>query len=312
MGPKAPKAVAIKRVLLLLEKLEGALLRSVAQLTQALNRLQASRVLATRNDLALVLHQILLLEATGRVLGGSVPNLGLGANSHLRTTHHHCILTIAASRVVTTSVLAVLTSSGIVATVLTSLGHSILRLNKLRVRSAGVLIFLPLRLRHFPPGLTDLARNTHNIALQFGILLQNLRAHFSSKLHIAIRTTLLATLLCALTTFLRCLTSLTTLALTTDRHILNIFKLFLHLRNVITTTVVIRVVRVVIVVIGIIHIVRIGVVVIEVRTSVLVICVVLVVLVVRLLVVLCVFLTTTDNTDFFTGTNRYCSHSTSS
>ena len=202
MGPKAPKAVEIKRVLFLLEKLEGALLCNITHLAELLDSLQASRVLTARDDLALVLHQVLLLEAAGCMFGRTVPNLGLGAHSHLRTTHHHCILTVAASRVVTTSVTAVLARHTIIATVLTSLGHSILRLNKLRKGVAGVLIFLPLSFRHLSPGLTNLARNTYHIALQFGILLQNLRAHLRSKLHVAIRTTLLTTLLCAFATLL--------------------------------------------------------------------------------------------------------------
>jgi len=100
---------------MLLEKSKLTLLGSVPQLTQTLDSLEASGVLATRNNLTLVLHEILLLQTTGSVLGRAVPDLSLGSNSDLRTTHHvHRVsvilagilaihLTILASHVTTTS-----------------------------------------------------------------------------------------------------------------------------------------------------------------------------------------------------------------
>ena len=82
-----------------MEQLEGALLRLVALGEQLLDSLLASGVLLLRNDATLLgLHQILLGEATGSVLGSAVVNLGLGANSdHLAT--HHGVVAILTSRV---------------------------------------------------------------------------------------------------------------------------------------------------------------------------------------------------------------------
>jgi len=71
----------------LAEQRELALLGGVAHRTEALDGLQAGRVLLPRNNAAaLGHHQILLLQATGRVLCGPVVNLCLGAGrefSHL-------------------------------------------------------------------------------------------------------------------------------------------------------------------------------------------------------------------------------------
>jgi hypothetical protein len=87
--------------LLLLKKLEGALLGDVAQLLQLLDSLLARSVLLARNDATLLgLHQVLLGQATGSVLGSAVVNLSLGADSHLRTTNHVvAIVAILASNV---------------------------------------------------------------------------------------------------------------------------------------------------------------------------------------------------------------------
>ncbi len=72
----------------LLEQLEGTLLGLVALAGQVLQSLLAgSHLLATDNAAMLVLNEILLLQTTGGVLGSSVENLGLGANSHLKFRH---------------------------------------------------------------------------------------------------------------------------------------------------------------------------------------------------------------------------------
>jgi len=65
----------------LVEQAEGALLGLVALAGQVLQGLLAGHHLAAAYDAAvLVLDEILLLEATGGVLGGAVENLSLGAN----------------------------------------------------------------------------------------------------------------------------------------------------------------------------------------------------------------------------------------
>lgn len=51
-------------------------------------------MLAAAHDLALVAHQILLGQSTGRVLRRSVPNLGLGARGNLGTAHHRGVVAI--------------------------------------------------------------------------------------------------------------------------------------------------------------------------------------------------------------------------
>ncbi len=52
-----------------------------------LESLEASGVFTLGNDATLLgLHQILLGETTGSVLGSSMPDLRLGANSHHSTT----------------------------------------------------------------------------------------------------------------------------------------------------------------------------------------------------------------------------------
>ena len=95
---------------MLFKELELTFLGRIAQLTQTLDSLEASSVLATRHNLALVLHQVLLGQTTGSVLGRAVVHLRLGANCHLRTTHHihvvatsAVILTVLASHVATTT-----------------------------------------------------------------------------------------------------------------------------------------------------------------------------------------------------------------
>lgn len=73
----------------LLKKLEGTLLGYIAQLLELLDCLQAGSVLPAADDATdLGLHQILLREATGRMMGGAVEYLGLGADSDLGSTIH--------------------------------------------------------------------------------------------------------------------------------------------------------------------------------------------------------------------------------
>lgn len=76
------------RSLLLLKKLEGALLGNIASLLQLLQGLEARGVLLLGYNAALAsLHQILLGQATGSVLGRSVKHLGLRARSHHSASH---------------------------------------------------------------------------------------------------------------------------------------------------------------------------------------------------------------------------------
>jgi hypothetical protein len=75
------------RSLLLLKKLEGTLLGDITSLLELLESLEASSVFLLGNDATLSgLHQILLGQTTGSVLGSSVPDLGLGASSNHLTT----------------------------------------------------------------------------------------------------------------------------------------------------------------------------------------------------------------------------------
>lgn len=68
---------------LLAEQLEGALLGHIAELAEALDRLLARRVLLlAHNATRLRLHQVLLRQTTGRVLGRAVENLGRAARGH--------------------------------------------------------------------------------------------------------------------------------------------------------------------------------------------------------------------------------------
>jgi len=74
---------------LLFEQLERALLGDIARLLELLDRLLARGVLLLGNDAALLgLHQVLLGQATGSVLGRAVPHLRLGANSGHLAAHH--------------------------------------------------------------------------------------------------------------------------------------------------------------------------------------------------------------------------------
>lgn len=100
----------------LLEQLEGALLGYVAELAQAQDGLLASGLLAAADDAsALGLDQILLLQATGSVLGGAVEDLGLGAQGlDLGATLHGGV---------------VLTSAAVFAAGATSRSHSFLFVN---------------------------------------------------------------------------------------------------------------------------------------------------------------------------------------
>jgi hypothetical protein len=77
------------RSLLLLKELERALLGDIARLLELLDRLLARGVLLLGNDATLLgLHQVLLGQATGSVLGRAVPHLRLGANSGHLAAHH--------------------------------------------------------------------------------------------------------------------------------------------------------------------------------------------------------------------------------
>ena len=100
----------------LLEQLEGALLGYVAELAQAQDGLLASGLLAAADDAsALGLDQILLLQATGSVLGSAVEHLGLGTQGlDLGATHH---------------VGVVLASATVLAAGATSRSHSFLFVN---------------------------------------------------------------------------------------------------------------------------------------------------------------------------------------
>ena len=96
----------IKHLLLLLEQLERALLGDVASLLQLRERLLARGVLTLRYNAPLAcLHQVLLDQATGSVLGGAVPDLRLRADRwELRAAVHahvHARAHVLASTVVT-------------------------------------------------------------------------------------------------------------------------------------------------------------------------------------------------------------------
>ena len=83
--------------LYLLEELERALLGNIAQLAQTHDSLLASRMLLLADDTALLrLHQVLLRQATGRVLGRAVVNLRRAANSHHLST---LLLAVLASKI---------------------------------------------------------------------------------------------------------------------------------------------------------------------------------------------------------------------
>jgi hypothetical protein len=75
------------------------LLGDVAQLTQLLDCALASCVLAAADDTTLLgLHQILLSQATGSVLGRSVKDLGLGSNGgYLASSLYVVVATVATS-----------------------------------------------------------------------------------------------------------------------------------------------------------------------------------------------------------------------
>jgi len=86
------------RPLRALEQLERALLRLVPRLYQVLQRLLTQSMLLTGNDATLArLHQILLLQTTGSVLGRAMEYLRLGSYrrhlarlaSALASLHHH-------------------------------------------------------------------------------------------------------------------------------------------------------------------------------------------------------------------------------
>lgn len=92
----------IKHLLLLLEELERALLGDVASLLQLRQRLLARGVLTLRYNAPLArLHQVLLDQATGSVLGGAVPDLSLGADRWELRAAVHARAHVLASTVVT-------------------------------------------------------------------------------------------------------------------------------------------------------------------------------------------------------------------
>ena len=77
------------RLLGLLEQLEGALLGDVARLLELSQSLLARRVLLLADNATLArLHQVLLGQATGSVLGGAVVDLSLGADSRRLAALH--------------------------------------------------------------------------------------------------------------------------------------------------------------------------------------------------------------------------------
>ena len=97
----------IRHLLLLLEQLERALLGYVASLLQLRQRLLARGVLALGYNATLArLHQVLLDQATGSVLGGAVPDLRLRADRwDLRAASHvHAHVHVLASTVVAAAV----------------------------------------------------------------------------------------------------------------------------------------------------------------------------------------------------------------
>jgi hypothetical protein len=102
---------AFHKGLRLLEKLERALFGNIAGLTEAREGLEASRVLFLADDATVLgLHEVLLHEATGRVLGSSVPDLrGAAVGGDLRATLLAHILAVLAGR---SDILAILTSRG--------------------------------------------------------------------------------------------------------------------------------------------------------------------------------------------------------
>jgi hypothetical protein len=74
----------------LLEQLEGTLLRLVALAGQVLQGLLAGgHLLAAHDTTVLVLHQVGLDQTTGSVLGGAVEHLCLGTNSYLKLGHSY-------------------------------------------------------------------------------------------------------------------------------------------------------------------------------------------------------------------------------
>jgi len=80
-----------------MEELEGALLGLEALGVKTLESLLACSVLLLRHDATLSgLHQILLGQATGSMLGSSMKHLGLGAHSDCGTSHHVAIVVILA------------------------------------------------------------------------------------------------------------------------------------------------------------------------------------------------------------------------
>ena len=89
-----------------MEKLEGALLGLVALGVKTLESLLARGVLLLADDATLLsLHQILLGESTGSVLGGAVEHLGLGAHSdHLSTNHRGVVAAIVVVAILTSGV----------------------------------------------------------------------------------------------------------------------------------------------------------------------------------------------------------------
>ena len=101
----------IKHLLLLLEELERALLGDVASLLQLSQRLLARRVLALGYNATLArLHQVLLDQATGSVLGGAVPDLSLGADRwELRAAVHAHVHARARAHVLASTVVTVVT-----------------------------------------------------------------------------------------------------------------------------------------------------------------------------------------------------------
>jgi len=80
--------LSLRRAPVLVEEAEDTLLRLVTLARQILERLASSRLLASANNPAmLVLNEVRLLEAAGRLLRRSMENLCLRTNIHRKIRH---------------------------------------------------------------------------------------------------------------------------------------------------------------------------------------------------------------------------------
>jgi hypothetical protein len=103
-GVHAPHHSRLATAALLGEEGELTLLGDVAELTEGLDGLLAGGVLLLGNNTASAgLHEVLLKETTGSVLGSAVEDFGLGADGLLVRTTFHCGHVVLASAAVFTS-----------------------------------------------------------------------------------------------------------------------------------------------------------------------------------------------------------------